>query len=33
MSMIQSVGPSPEKHADRVVAEMLRAIVRTRSAP
>jgi hypothetical protein len=25
---INSVGPPPEKHADRVVAEMLRLIIR-----
>ena len=28
MPRIQSVGPPPEKHADRVVAEMLRWIVK-----
>lgn len=30
MMTIRSVGPPSEKHADRVVAEMLREIVRTR---
>jgi hypothetical protein len=29
MNMIVSVGPPPEKHADRVVAEMLRELAVT----
>jgi len=31
VTLIQSIGPPPERHADRVIGEMMRKLVRERA--